>query len=136
MTRSLSEAGRSVVPSITGTLGPYTSASSRPTDAPIRWSAMAKFTATVVLPTPPLPLATAIKFLTPEIAVLSFILSEPLDDWGLPKDWDKHRDQIHPRSDGFLYADTENPFDQYPQRSPVTERLLAVDPDLFCLEPF
>src|SRR5438876_3980241 len=27
-------------------------------------------------------------------------------------------------------------FDQYPQRSAVTERLLAIDPDLFGLEPF
>ena len=62
--------GCSVVPSITGTFGPYTSASSSPTDAPIFFSAIARFTAIVVLPTPPLPLATAIRFFTPSIAAL------------------------------------------------------------------
>src|ERR1017187_3530615 len=41
--------GCSLVPSITGTFGPYTSASSNPTDAPIVFSAIARFTATVVL---------------------------------------------------------------------------------------
>src|SRR5712692_8007775 len=41
------------------------SPSSSPTTAPRRASAIAKFTATVVLPTPPLPLATAIRFFTP-----------------------------------------------------------------------
>src|SRR5713226_6079370 len=65
MARSLMAWGCSEVPSILGTLGPYTSPSSSPTVEPIRCSAIAKFTATVVLPTPPLPLATAIRFFTP-----------------------------------------------------------------------
>ncbi len=68
---SLSAVGDSSVPSISGTLGPYTSASSKPTDAPRRCSAMARLTATVVLPTPPFPLATAIKFFTPGIGGLA-----------------------------------------------------------------
>src|SRR5271170_4696483 len=59
--------GCSFVPSITGTFGPYTSASSKPTVAPSFFSAMARFTATVVLPTPPLPLATAMRFFTPSM---------------------------------------------------------------------
>src|SRR5450432_3907364 len=50
---------------ISGTLGPYTSASSRPVRWPILASATARFTATVVLPTPPLPEPTATMFLTP-----------------------------------------------------------------------
>ena len=41
------------------------SASSRPTEAPSRASATARFTATVLLPTPPLPDATAMTFFTP-----------------------------------------------------------------------
>src|SRR2546430_2477036 len=41
------------------------SASSRPTEAPLRRSAAARFTATVDLPTPPLPEATAIVCFTP-----------------------------------------------------------------------
>src|SRR5579863_1209435 len=48
-----------------GTLEPYTSASSRPTLWPSFCSASARLTATVVLPTPPLPEATATRFLTP-----------------------------------------------------------------------
>src|SRR5438874_11549487 len=42
-----------------------------PTAAPMRASAMARFTATVVLPTPPLPLATAISVFTPVMGILS-----------------------------------------------------------------
>ena len=53
------------VPIISGTLGPVMSASSRPTVAPSRARLTARFTATVVLPTPPLPEATAIVFRTP-----------------------------------------------------------------------
>ena len=41
------------------------SASSRPTDAPAWASATARLTLTVLLPTPPLPDATAMMFLTP-----------------------------------------------------------------------
>ena len=41
------------------------SASIKPTFAPSFASATARFTATVLLPTPPFPLATAIVFLTP-----------------------------------------------------------------------
>ena len=52
-------------PSISGTFGPVMSASSRPTAAPSRASATARFTATVLLPTPPLPDATASTFFTP-----------------------------------------------------------------------
>src|SRR5580693_7874506 len=52
-------------PIISGTLGPYTSASISPTRWPSLLSAMARFTATVVLPTPPLPDPTATIFLTP-----------------------------------------------------------------------
>src|SRR5579863_2530154 len=48
-----------------GTLEPYTSASSRPTLWPSFWRARARLTATVVLPTPPLPEATATRFFTP-----------------------------------------------------------------------
>src|SRR6202795_3890050 len=53
-----------------GTLGPYTSASSRPTVAPMRLSERARFTATVVFPTPPFPLATATRFFTPSMGNL------------------------------------------------------------------
>src|ERR1700691_927274 len=74
--------GCSTVPSITGTFGPYTSASSRPTEAPMFFSAMARLTATVVLPTPPLPLATAIRFFTPGMGALSGIFSSLLNDKG------------------------------------------------------
>src|SRR6266436_2100986 len=59
--------GSCVVPSMIGTLGPYTSASSKPTLWPSFTSASARFTAIVVLPTPPLPLATATRFFTPGI---------------------------------------------------------------------
>ncbi len=41
------------------------SASMRPTDAPFMWSAIARFAATVDLPTPPFPLATAMTCFTP-----------------------------------------------------------------------
>src|SRR5437879_6442497 len=60
-------AGCSVAPSMIGTFGPYTSASSKPTLLPSFAKASARFTATVVLPTPPLPLATATRFFTPGI---------------------------------------------------------------------
>src|SRR5882762_5974904 len=53
------------VPSMIGTFGPYTSASSNPTLWPSFTSASARLTATVVLPTPPLPLAMATRFFTP-----------------------------------------------------------------------
>ncbi len=45
--------------------GPVMSASRRPTDAPACASATARLTLTVLLPTPPLPDATAMMFLTP-----------------------------------------------------------------------
>jgi hypothetical protein len=48
------------------------SASSRPTVAPSAASASARFTAVVLLPTPPLPLATAMMFLTPGISLTPF----------------------------------------------------------------
>src|SRR5580692_12430709 len=54
-------------PTIIATLGPYTSASIRPTCQPSARIARARFTATVDLPTPPLPLATATMCLTPAI---------------------------------------------------------------------
>src|SRR5260370_18905763 len=57
--------GSCVVPSMIGTFGPYTSASSNPTLWPSFAKASARFTATVVLPTPPFPLATATRFFTP-----------------------------------------------------------------------
>src|SRR6266545_93523 len=41
------------------------SASIRPTERPCMWRAIARFAATVDLPTPPLPLATAITCFTP-----------------------------------------------------------------------
>src|SRR5215469_8360297 len=60
--------GSAVEPSMMGTFGPYTSASSKPTLWPSFASARARFTATVVFPTPPFPLATATRFLIPGIA--------------------------------------------------------------------
>ena len=48
-----------------GTFGPYMSPSIIPTRLPACASATARFTATVVLPTPPLPAPTAITFFTP-----------------------------------------------------------------------
>jgi hypothetical protein len=45
--------------------GPWMSASSSPTLAPVWASATARLTAQVDLPTPPLPAPTAITFLTP-----------------------------------------------------------------------
>ena len=53
-----------------GMFGPYTSPSRMPTFAPDRMSAQARFTATVDLPTPPLPEETAIVFLTPGMGFL------------------------------------------------------------------
>jgi len=51
--------GISLRPIIIGTFGPRMSASNRPTRAPSIARAMARLTAMVVLPTPPLPLETA-----------------------------------------------------------------------------
>jgi len=50
---------------IIGMLGPYISASTNATFAPVFANAIAKLTATVDFPTPPLPEATAIIFLIP-----------------------------------------------------------------------
>ncbi len=47
------------VPVMSGTLGPWTSASRSPTRSPRDLRASARLTATVDFPTPPLPLATA-----------------------------------------------------------------------------
>src|SRR5579885_519357 len=55
----------SSTPIIIATLGPYTSASIRPTRCPSACIAIARLTATVDLPTPPFPLATAITCRTP-----------------------------------------------------------------------
>ena len=51
-------------PNMIGTLGPYISASINPTFAPPSANANAKFAETVLLPTPPFPLTTAIIFFT------------------------------------------------------------------------
>src|SRR5580704_15562185 len=59
-----------LTPIISGTLGPYTSASIRPALYPSDASPTARFTATVVFPTPPFPEPTAIRFLTPGIGIL------------------------------------------------------------------
>ena len=67
----LADAGTSGAPSIVGIDGPNTSASRSPTFAPWRASASARFTATVDLPTPPLPAATAITFRGPFRSALS-----------------------------------------------------------------
>src|SRR5260221_1224804 len=50
--------GRPEMPNMVGTLGPYMSASSRPTLLPSFRKHSARFAATVLLPTPPLPLMT------------------------------------------------------------------------------
>ena len=50
---------RSLMPSRRGTENPQMSASSTPTVRPWRARATARFTVTELLPTPPLPLATA-----------------------------------------------------------------------------
>ena len=57
--------GWSFIPIIVGILGPYISASSKPTLAPASAIATERFTETVDLPTPPFPLATATIVLTP-----------------------------------------------------------------------
>src|SRR5579875_2272107 len=57
-------------PIIRGTFGPVISASSTPTRAPLSARARARLTETVVLPTPPLPEATAITLRTPGIPCL------------------------------------------------------------------
>ena len=53
------------MPIIIGMFGPVMSASSSPTEAPAWARATARLTLTVLLPTPPLPEATAMTFLTP-----------------------------------------------------------------------
>src|SRR5207237_10752597 len=53
------------MPSMSGTLGPETSASSNPTLCPSFASTIARFTANVVFPTPPLPEPTAMMVSTP-----------------------------------------------------------------------
>ena len=58
------------MPIMSGTLGPYTSASSSPVLWPSAASEIARFTETVVLPTPPFPEPTAIRFFTPGIGTL------------------------------------------------------------------
>src|SRR5207247_9581216 len=70
-TRRSSDLTRVGVPSICGSDGPNTSASSMPTRAPQFCRARARFTATVLLPTPPLPDVTAITFFTPGRRFLS-----------------------------------------------------------------
>src|SRR5215471_11394243 len=62
--------GVRLMPIISGTFGPYTSASSKPTLWPSDASATARLTETVVLPTPPLPEPTAIRFVTPGMGSL------------------------------------------------------------------
>src|SRR5947207_2044580 len=52
-------------PSMRGTLGPYTSASSNPTLCPSFAKTIARLTASVVFPTPPLPEPTAMMVSTP-----------------------------------------------------------------------
>ncbi len=63
--RRSSVSGRSSRPNIVVCDGPYTSASRRPTRAPLAASATARFADTVLFPTPPLPDATATTFWTP-----------------------------------------------------------------------
>ena len=70
--------GSACVPSMIGTFGPYTSASIKPTLCPSFASASARFTATVVFPTPPLPLATATRFFTPGIGWRSGVAASDL----------------------------------------------------------
>jgi hypothetical protein len=56
--------GPSLMPNIMPMLGPYRSASSRPTLRPFFARAQARLAATVLLPTPPLPLPTMMQRLT------------------------------------------------------------------------
>ena len=58
-------------PIIRGTLNPQTSASSTPTRCPSAASAHARFTVTLDLPTPPLPLATAMTVVDGEKRILA-----------------------------------------------------------------
>ena len=71
-------------PSIVGTLGPCRSTSSRPTRRPDIMAAMAMFTATVLLPTPPLPDMTMIFFWMRPRRALSFASSCPGAAWRGP----------------------------------------------------
>ena len=57
--------GRSLTPVSSGRDGPYTSASSTPTVAPLARKQRARLMAVVLLPTPPFPEATAIVLRTP-----------------------------------------------------------------------
>jgi hypothetical protein len=57
--------GCSSAPNISARLGPYKSQSHSPVRRPCDWNAAARFAATVDLPTPPLPLATATIRFTP-----------------------------------------------------------------------
>src|ERR1700676_428957 len=57
--------GCALRPNIRGTFGPYTSASSRPTLCPSLDKTIARLTASVVFPTPPLPEPTAMIAPTP-----------------------------------------------------------------------
>src|ERR1019366_1798367 len=68
--RSPKAIGVSLIPIMSGTLGPYTSASIRPVLWPNAARPTARLTATVVLPTPPFPDPTAIRCLTPGIGSL------------------------------------------------------------------
>src|SRR3954471_15224501 len=65
MRLSAESSGVTLLPNMRGTLGPYTSASSSPTVWPSLASARARLTASVVLPTPPLPEPTAMMASTP-----------------------------------------------------------------------
>lgn len=62
-------------PSIFGTVGPCRSASRTPTLLPPAASAAARLTVTRLLPTPPLPLMTAILCLMPAIRSVSRLCS-------------------------------------------------------------
>jgi hypothetical protein len=58
-------------------LGPYISASNRPTLAPLARRLSAKLTLTVDLPTPPFPDATAITFLTSAMVIQTRVIIGP-----------------------------------------------------------
>ena len=90
---------RSCTPSMVGWLGPYRSASSTPTRAPILAIAVARLAVVVDLPTPPLPDATAIIFFTPlmvatpgwtlcvpiSVSILKWICVSPV--WAMTASW-------------------------------------------------
>ena len=60
--------GRPRAPIMRGMLGPYTSTSTIPTEAPSAWSPSARLTATVDFPTPPFPEDTAMVCFTSGIS--------------------------------------------------------------------